>query len=167
MERLSFADSLFLMRKFSKMLCYRQNGQEGKSYVWQLLPILVIQNCGMRIRQGAEQAHLRMALFVDGGWDQQPRRGKAPPPQYHRPERGGTNPWRLNLRRKWSGTFALRILIDAVQVAMKLHSLKIDDGEEKNSVVSASADLALTVPPWFRGAGIILKYISAEFTSWQ
>ena len=27
--------------------------------------------------------------------------------------------------------FALRILIDAVQVAMKLHSLKIDDGEEK------------------------------------
>ena len=31
MERLSFADSLFLMRKFSKMLCYLQNGQEGKS----------------------------------------------------------------------------------------------------------------------------------------
>lgn len=30
---------------------------------------------------------------------------------------------------------------------MKLHSLKIDDGEEKNSVVSASADLALTAPP--------------------
>ena len=25
----------------------------------------------------------------------------------------------------------MRILIDAVQVAMKLHSLKIDDGEEK------------------------------------
>ena len=43
--------------------------------------------------------------------------------------------------------FALRILIDAVQVAMKLHSLKIGDGEEKNSVVSASADLALTAPP--------------------
>ena len=30
--------------------------------------------------------------------------------------------------------FALRILIDAVQVAMKLHSLKIDDGEEKKAL---------------------------------
>ena len=28
---------------------------------------------------------------------------------------------------------------------MKLHSLKIDDGEEKNSVVSASADLAAMI----------------------
>ena len=35
----------------------------------------------------------------------------------------------------------MRILIDAVQVAMKLHSLKIDDGEEKNSVVSASVSI--------------------------
>lgn len=167
MERLSFADSLFLMRKFSKKCCAIDKTGRRRIYVWRILRILNVADVCLWIHQGAEQAHLRVALFVDGGWDQQPRRGKVPPPQYHRPERGGTNPWRLNLRRKWSGTFALRILIDAVQVAMKLHSLKIDDGEEKNSVVSASADLALTAPPWFRGAGIILKYISAEFTSWQ
>ena len=46
MERLSFADSLFLMRKFSKMLCYRQNGQEGKSmfdnYCQYLLPRMAV-----------------------------------------------------------------------------------------------------------------------------
>ena len=46
MERLSFADSLFLMRKFSKMLCYRQNGQEGKSmfdnYRQYLLPRMAV-----------------------------------------------------------------------------------------------------------------------------
>lgn len=51
------------------MLCYRQNGQEGKAYVWQLLPILVVQNGGMRIRQGVEQAHLRVALFIVEGGD--------------------------------------------------------------------------------------------------
>lgn len=46
MERLSFADSLFLMRKFSKVLCYRQNGQEWKSmfdnYHQYLLPRMAV-----------------------------------------------------------------------------------------------------------------------------
>jgi len=49
------------------VLSAKQAGR--KIYVWQLLPIPVAQNGGMQIRQGVEQAHLRVALFVDGGGD--------------------------------------------------------------------------------------------------
>ena len=38
-----------------------------KDYVLQLIPMFVVQNGGMQIRQGVEQAHLRVALLVDGG----------------------------------------------------------------------------------------------------